>query len=82
MFTLPVTLTEYHQLIDVTYGRDTATTTRWVLHDNHDRIGYTVTATHGVDELATLMRRARGDAPPARTRITKAPSHDHHRAHT
>jgi hypothetical protein len=26
------------------------------------RIGYTVTATHGIEELAELMRRARGDA--------------------
>jgi hypothetical protein len=97
MFTLPLTLTEYHQLIDVTYSPHAATTAGWALHDNHGRIhgwhrqqpgsrhwaqpgdtvaafvpntrkrqhlahiGYTVTATHGIEELAKLMRRARGE---------------------
>ena len=98
MFTLPLTITEYHELIDVKYGHDAATTAGWALYDNHGRIhgwhrqqpgsrqwaqpadafaafvpdtrkrqhlariGYTVTATHGIEELAELMHRARGDA--------------------
>jgi hypothetical protein len=98
MFTLPLTIAEYRELIDVKYGHDAATTTGWALYDGLNRIrgwhrqqpgsrqwaqpadafaafvpdtrrrqyltriGYTVTATHGIEELAELMHRARGDA--------------------
>jgi hypothetical protein len=98
MFTLPLTITEYHELIDVKYGAHAATTAGWALYDNRGpiqgwhrqqpgsrqwarsadafagfvpdtrkrqylaRIGYTVTATAGIEELADLLRRARGDA--------------------
>jgi hypothetical protein len=98
MFTLPLTITEYRELIDVKYGHDAATTAGWALYDSRGRIqgwhrqqpgsrqwaqpaaafaafvpdtrrrqhltriGYTVTATHGIEELAELMHQARGDA--------------------
>jgi hypothetical protein len=98
MFTLPLTLAEYHELVDVKYGHDAATTAGWALYDSRGRIhgwhrqqpgsrqwaqpadafagfvpdtrsrrhlariGYAVTATRGVEELADLLRRARGDA--------------------
>ncbi len=97
MFTLPLTVSEYHELVDAKYGHDPATTSGWALYDNRGRIrgwhrhqpgsrqwthpddafagfvpdtrrrrhlarlGYTVAATRGVEELSELLRRARGD---------------------
>ncbi len=98
MFTLPLTLAEYQQLVDAKYGHDATTTPGWALYDNRGRIhgwhrhqtgskkwaqpddafaafvpdtrrrrhlariGYTVTATLGVEELTELLHRARGDS--------------------
>lgn len=98
MFTLPLTVTEYRELVDVKYSPDAATITGWALFDSsrgirgwhrhetgsrhwthHDdayaafipdtrkprhcnRIGWTVSVTHGIEDLAELLRRARGDA--------------------
>jgi hypothetical protein len=98
MFTLPLTVAEYHELVDVKYSPDAAAVTGWAFYDQHghirgwhrheagsrhwthrddayaafvpdsrkrrhyNRIGYSVAATHGIEELAALLRRARGEA--------------------
>jgi len=38
MFTLPLTVSEYHELVDAKYGHDPATTAGWALYDHHGRI--------------------------------------------
>jgi hypothetical protein len=38
MFTLPLTVAEYHTLVDTKYGHDPATTNGWALYDNRGRI--------------------------------------------
>ena len=38
MFTLPLTVSEYHELVDAKYGHDPATTSGWALYDNRGRI--------------------------------------------
>jgi hypothetical protein len=98
MFTLPLSRSEYEELVDAKYGRDAAATSGWALYDGRGRIygwhrqlagsrqwalrdnafaafipdtrrrqylariGHTVTATTGIEELSALLRRARGDA--------------------
>jgi hypothetical protein len=100
MFTLPLTVREYHELLDVRYSPDAAVA-GWALygadgrirgwhrrepgnrHWTHrddafaafipdsrkrrhlTRIGYRVTATHGVEQLSELLRQARGDTANA-----------------